>query len=94
MADLEAIVKVVGGELVAALDGFVHGEVDDLKAWGETLAKDAVRAVRDGRPEILLEVKEQAKMIAEIERIRVSGFTWTQVANVAISLAKVALAFI
>lgn len=94
MIDLEAIAKVVGGELVSALDGFIQGEIDDLKSWGEALAKDAIRAVKDGRPEILLEVKEQAKLIAEIERIRISGFTWTQVANVAISLAKVAITFI
>lgn len=89
--DWDAIGKEVGGQFLEALKGFVDGEVADLKAWAQDLAGDTVRAIRDGREDILSEVAAQAKVLAEIKRIRVETFAWDQVAQVLAALGRVAV---
>lgn len=83
--------RLVAQESIEALKGFVQGEAADLAEWGKILAADAVRAVREGRQDILSELAEQAKVLAEIKRIKASGFAWGQIAGVVLSLAKVAV---
>ena len=85
------LVKLVGEQSLEALKGLVVGEEQDLAEWGQVIAVDAVRAVREGRQDILAELKEQAKGIAEMKRIKASGIAWDQIAGFVLSLAKVAV---
>jgi hypothetical protein len=85
------LARLVAQESLEALKGFVIGEAADLAEWGNIIAADAVRAVKEGRQDILSELGEQAKGIAELKRIKASGFAWDQIASVVLSLAKVAV---
>lgn len=86
------LVKLVGDQTVEALTGFVTATAEDLAEFGHAIAADAIRAVREGRPDIRAELADQVKAIGELHRIRTSGFTWDQIVTVAVSLAKVAFA--
>jgi len=85
------LARLVGQESLEALRNFLQGEAEDLGEWGKILAADAVRAVKQGRQDILSEIKEQAKVLAESKRIRTVGFAWEHVAKIVVSLAKVAV---
>lgn len=85
------LARLVGQESLETLKGFVVGEANDLADWSKDIGGDAIRAVREGRQDILRELAEQAKVLAEIKRIKTSGFSWEQVVTVFLSLAKVAV---
>jgi hypothetical protein len=85
------LAKLVARESLDALRGFLQGEAKDLGEWAEVLAADAVRAAQHGRVDILSEIREQAKVIAEIKRIRTVGFAWEHVAKIVIAVAKAAV---
>lgn len=85
------LTRLVAQESLEALKGFVQGEGADLAEWGKVIAADAVRAVQEGRQDILSELKEQAKAVAELKRIRTAGFAWDQIASVVLAIAKVAV---
>lgn len=86
----EAFVEGLGDEATAALKGLVDGAQEDLKTYGKAIAKDMVAAVRDNRPEIQSELREQLKVLAEIHRIRLVGTTWDFVVERLFQLVKVA----
>ena len=85
------LARLVGQESLEAVKGFLHGEAQDLSEWGKLIAADAVRAVKEGRQDILSELTEQAKVIAEMKKIKTQGFAWDQIAKVVLALAKVAV---
>jgi hypothetical protein len=78
-------------EALAAFKGYIEGAEEDLQAYGGAIATDALRAAREGREDLFQELREQAKVLAEIHRIRLSGLTWDQVGNVLAALGKIAL---
>lgn len=90
--DFEALGKTIGGQAVELFSGLVEGAAADLQAYGEEISKDLLRAVRDDRPEIAAEVKNQIKLLAEIHRLRTVSTSWEVVANAALMLAKAARA--
>lgn len=85
------LAKLVALESLEALRGFLKGEAKDLGEWAGVIGADAVRAAQQGRQDILSEITEQAKVIAEIKRIKTVGFAWEHVAKIVIALAKVAV---
>lgn len=83
------LARLVGQESLEALKGFVQGEAADLAEWGKIIGADAVRAVKEGRQDILAELREQAKAVAELKRIKAQGFAWEEIVKVVLSLARV-----
>lgn len=92
MSDLSAVAKLVGKELFDQFRESIEGEDEQLRAFGEAIALDALRGVAENRPELQREVAEQTKLLAEAGRLLLAGgLTWDQVAKWAIALARVAL---
>ena len=85
------LIKLVTDESLDSLKGFVVGEAEDLQQWGTIIAEDAVRAVQAGRYDILSELREQVKVVAEMKRIKTQGFAWDQVLNIFLKVAKIAV---
>lgn len=88
--DFESLGKSLGAQGVDLLKGLLSGAKEDLQAYGQEIGKDLIRAVKEDRPELEAELKEQLKLIAEIHRIRLNETTWEFVGSVFTSLAKAA----
>lgn len=88
--DWEAVGREAGEQFLSAVKDFAKGEVEDLKIWALELGRDAVRAARDGREDLLSEIAAQAKVLAEIKRIRLEGFAWEQVGQVLAAMGRLA----
>ena len=82
--------KGIGEQGLASLKGVLEGSEADLKEFGAEIGIDAVRAVKDDRPDIGREVKEQVKLLGEAGRIRLNNATWDFVGDQLLGLAKVA----
>ena len=85
-----SIAKGIGDQGLASLKGVLNGSEADLKEFGEGIGKDALRAVRDDRPDIEREVKEQIKLLGEAGRIRLVNASWDFIGEQILGLAKVA----
>jgi hypothetical protein len=81
---------VVDGTVEAVKD-FALGEVEDVRGYASAIAADAIRAAKEGKPEIMEECKAQAKLLAEMTRLSSNRFAWDLIAKVLFSLAKVAV---
>jgi len=88
--DWDQVGKEVGTQFLEALKGFAKGELADLKEFAEDMGRDALRAAREGREDLLSELAAQAKVAAEIKRIRLEGFAWEQVGQVLAALGRLA----
>lgn len=69
----EELARGLGDQAVDMLKGLAQGAQEDLKSFGKDIALDLVRCVRENRPEVEAEVKEQMKVLAEIHRIKFEG---------------------
>lgn len=88
--DWDGLGKKLGEQGLDLLKDALDGGAEDLKKYGVEIGKDMVRAVRDDRPELQRELKEQMKLIGEMNRIRLNNTTWDFVGSSFLRLAKVA----
>ncbi len=86
----EALAGNLGDQAMEVLKGQLDGATDDLKKFGAAIGKDMVRAVRDDRPEVISELKEQMKLVVEMNRIELNNATWDFVGDSLLQLAKAA----
>jgi len=71
--DWKKVVDALGDVLSKRLSALVEGAEDDLRAYGKDIAKGIIVALRSGRQDLRDELKDQAIMLGEIHRIRVSN---------------------
>ena len=90
-ADWDLILAMLKDAGLGLLKENLEAAREDLQKWGVEIAKDALRAVREQRPDLADELVEQAKALAEVGRIRLVGTSWDRAVNVFLALAKVAV---
>jgi len=78
-------------EALAGLDGLISGAKEDLEEFGKAIALDLVRAAREQRQDILLELGHQLMALGEAQRITLVNATWAQVSNVLTVIGRVAI---
>ncbi len=71
--DWKKVVEELGSVLSDRLSGLVEGAAEDLEAYGKDIAKGIIVALRSGRTDLIDELRDQAIMLAEIHRIKVSN---------------------
>lgn len=86
----ERLGRDLGNEAMGALKGALEGAQGDIKQYGSEIGKDLVRAVREDRPALGAEVREQLKTLAEIQRVRLNNATWDFVEEKLMQIVKVA----
>lgn len=72
--DWKKMVEVLGTQVAERLQGLVEGAEEDLRSYGLAIAKDLIVAVRTGnKTKLLKELYDQAQLLAEVHRIRMSN---------------------
>ena len=75
--DWKKVVEELGSVLSDRLSGLVDAAEDDaegdLQAYGKDIAKGIIVALRSGRKDLRDELKDQAIMLGEIHRIKLSN---------------------
>lgn len=78
-------------EVIAGLRGVVDGTAEDLRTFGLQIGMDLVRAVREKREDLIEEVKHQAQVLAEVQRIRLVAASWDEVGRIIAVAGRVAM---
>lgn len=86
----EELASGLGDQAVDVLKGLAKGAEEDLKKFGKDIAVDLLRCVKEGRPEVEAELKEQMKVLAEIHRIKFEGAAGAFAMDAITILAKTA----
>jgi len=63
--------------LKESFERILEGAQEDIKLYAEGIAKDLLRAIREGDSDLTGELKDQLIALAEIQRIRVVNEQWT-----------------
>jgi hypothetical protein len=86
----EELAKGLGDQATDVLKGLAKGAAEDLQKFGKDIALDLVRCIKENRPEVEAEVKEQMKVLAEINRIKFEGAAGAFASQAIVILAKTA----
>lgn len=78
-------------EALTGLQGLVDGAKEDLQAFGQAIATDLIRAVREKREDLLSELGHQLQVLAEVNRIRLVNATWAQITSIVMVVGRVAM---
>lgn len=89
--DWERIVEDAAEEGKEALKEFLDGAAEDLKTFGKEIAKDMIQAIRDGREDLVAQLKAQGRTLAEAHRIRLNHIAWDQAMNIFERISKIAV---
>lgn len=96
--DLEGAAREVGASIAKALSDIVEGSSEDLRAFGTSVAFNAVRVAQipdeEDREAALKEINAQIRLLAEISRIRVNRESWSLVERVVDVATNVLVSFI
>lgn len=80
--DLETLIASVGKDLAKSLIGLVDGAVNDIEHFGLAIARNMVQVAQrpDGpdKDALMAELRAQARLLAEQNRIRVNNESWKQ----------------
>jgi hypothetical protein len=71
--DWKVIREELGDIISESLTELVEGAEADLKAYGVEIARGMIVAIRTGRNDLRRELQDQAVMLGEVHRIRVSN---------------------
>ena len=72
--DWNALERDIGTALTDAVREFATASAEDLRSYGSGMAYHLVVAVRNGDVALKDEIRDQAKMLAELHRIRMNEF--------------------
>ena len=89
--DWDALALELRGEVIEGIKPFVEASEEDLRKYATLIAFDLMRAAREKREDILLEVGHQVEALGEINRIRAVNATWAQISNIIAVVGRVAL---
>lgn len=89
--DWDALAKTAGEEFKETLKGVVGGAEEDLREYGRAIMADTIRLLRSGGDGLRDELRAQAKLLAEINRIRINDGALEFVERLAVILGRVAL---
>lgn len=59
--------------LKGELNGVLAGTADDLNNFALAISNDMTRAIREGRADLISELKGQARLLIEMNRLRLTG---------------------
>lgn len=63
------LVELLKGEL----NGALAGTADDLNNFALAISNDMTRGIREARPDLIKEIKGQARLLVEMNRLRFTG---------------------
>lgn len=92
--DFDVVADEIEVLILDALDETVDAASADLREFGKAIALDIVSAIRSDRDDILRSLKGQARMLAEINRIRLnrnSRALLNRIIDVAVRVGKTIL---
>jgi hypothetical protein len=81
----------IGHTIVEGLQGLVDGAAEDLRTFGLTIAEDMVRAIQRGDAEWEHEIKAQARLLLEINRLRAVNANYAILMQVLHALVRMGL---
>lgn len=90
----DLVTEEIEGLILDALDETVDAASADLKKFGKAIASDIVWAIRSDRDDLLRSLKGQARMLAEVNRIRLnrnSRALLNRILDVAVRVGKTVL---
>ena len=68
--DVRHLEHEVRSLLVGAAKAYGHGAAADIDTWAARLSSHVAQAIADGRQDLMMEIEEHAKLLAEKHRIR------------------------
>lgn len=92
--DFDKVTDEIADLVTDALEETVDAASADLKTFGKDIARDIVMVIRSGDDSLLRSLKGQARMLAEINRIRLnrnSRALLNRILDVAARVGKVLL---
>lgn len=89
--DWDALGDAAGDEFSGLLKEWVAGAEEDVRAYGRAMMKDSLRLLRSGSPALREELRAQALLLAEKNRIRAADAVMDMVVRWAETLGRVAL---